>query len=210
MNRKKLDQLIEADYDFDIKIAFLKGWEIFKAVPIYSVAYTLLILSIQFLFVIYAPDFVFVFSIFLAGPLFAGYYLVANRISQREEVIYPDFFKGFFYYIPVILVWLVGQLLTIFGLLLLVIPGIYLIIGYMFAILMSIFAGLDFWNSLEYSRKLIHRKWWKFLLFGLLIALLNILGAFAFVFGLVVTIPVTYYSIYYVFEKITKRALMEE
>ncbi|MFC4874488.1 hypothetical protein [Negadavirga shengliensis] len=210
MYRKKLDRLIEAEYDFDIKTGFLRGWEIFKAVPIYSVAYTLLILSIQFLFVIYAPDFVFVFSVFLAGPMFAGFYLVANKVSQHEEVIYPDYFKGFAYYIPIILVWVVGQLLTVVGILLLVIPGIYLIIGYMFAILMNLFGGLDFWNSLEYSRKLIHKRWWKFLVFGLLIALLNIIGAFIFVFGLAVTIPVTYYAIYSVFEKITKKTLLGE
>lgn len=210
MEKKQFDLLMEEDYDFDIKIAFMKGWESFKKAPVYSISYTLLILSVQLMFAMYAEDFLFIFSLFLAGPMFAGFYLVANKISQNEEVIYPDYFKGFEYYIPVVMVWLVGKILTVLGLIVLVIPGIYLMVGYMFAILISIFSGLDFWNSLEYSRKIIHKKWTKFFLFGLFIALLNLAGAFLFVFGLVVTIPVTYYAIYHVFEDLTKNIIRED
>ena len=210
MEKKQLDLLIEGDCDFDIKIAFIKGWETFKKSPVYSISYTLLILSVQLMFVLYAEDFLFIFSLFLAGPMFAGFYLVANKISQHQQVIYPDYFKGFGYYIPVVLVWLVGQILTVLGLIALIVPGIYLMVGYTFAVLISIFSGFDFWNSLEYSRKIVHKRWPKFFLFGLLIALLNLAGAFLFVFGLVVTIPVTYYTIYHVFEDLTKNIIKED
>ncbi|MEX2513126.1 MAG: hypothetical protein WD398_09480 [Cyclobacteriaceae bacterium] len=210
MNKKDLDILIGEKYEFDIKAVLMKGWETFKVIPFYSMAFTLLILSIQLMFMVYLPDFLFIFSLFLAGPLFAGFYLVANKISQKEEVIYPDFFGGFGYYIPIVLVWLVGQVLTLLGVLALIIPGIYLMIGYMFAVLISIFFGLDFWNSLEYSRKLIHRNWVKFFIFGLVLAVLNIAGALVFVFGLVVTIPVTYYAIYHLFENLTKKIITED
>lgn len=210
MNKNKFDQLLERGYDFDIQQSFQNGLQIFKKAPLFSISYTMLILSLQFLFVIYIPDFLFVFSIFLAGPLFAGFYLVANKISRNEEVVYPDFFKGFHYYIPVILVWIVGQLFTVVGILFLVIPGIYLMIGYMFSLLMAIFGGLDFWNALEYSRKLVHLKWWKFFLFGIVVAIINILGALVFVVGLVFTIPLTYYTIYHIFEEITQEAIGED
>ncbi|MEX0883880.1 MAG: hypothetical protein WDZ72_10445 [Cyclobacteriaceae bacterium] len=210
MNKKDLELLIGEKYEFDIKAVLIKGWETFRVIPFYSMAYTLLILSIQLMFMVYVPDFIFIFSLFLAGPLFAGFYLVANKISQKEEVIYPDFFGGFGYYIPIVLVWLVGQVLTLLGLFALIIPGIYLMIGYMFAVLISVFFGLDFWNSLEYSRKLIHGNWVKFFIFGLVLAVLNIAGALVFVFGLVVTIPVTYYAIYHLFENLTKNIISED
>jgi uncharacterized membrane protein len=158
----------------------------------------------------YAEDYLFIFTIFLAGPLFAGFYLVANKISRNEQVIYPDFFKGFRYYLPVVLVWLVGQVLTVLGLFALILPGVYLMVGYMFAVLISLFSGLDFWESLEFSRKVVHKKWSKFFIFGLVLALMNVLGAFAFGVGLVITIPVTYYAIYHVFEGLNRGLPLEE
>lgn len=93
MDKNHLESIIAKPYDFDIKEAFIHGWETFRKVNVYSILYTLLILSIQFFFMAYASDFLFVFSLFLAGPLFAGFYLVANKISLNEPVVYPDFLK---------------------------------------------------------------------------------------------------------------------
>jgi uncharacterized membrane protein len=210
MKKKDLDLLIAKGYNFDIERSFINGWEMFKINPLYSMGYGTLILSIQFMFALYLNDIAVLFSVFLAGPLYAGFFLVANKISRNEEVVYPDFFRGFQYYIPVMLVWVVGQILALFGILILIIPGIYLIVGYIFAMLMAIFGGLDFWNALEYSRKLIHQKWWKFFLFTLMLIALNLIGALMFFLGLIITIPLTYYIIYCLFEEITQEALMEE
>lgn len=210
MDKNHLESIIAKPYEFDIKETLIQGWETFKKVRVYSILFTLLILSIQFFFMVYARDFLFVFSLFLAGPLFAGFYLVANKVSLNETVSYLDFFKGFGYYIPVILVWIVGQFLTVLGIFALLVPGIYLMVAYMFGVLISIFAGLDFWNSLEYSRKIIHKQWMNFFVFGLILAIGNIAGAFLFGIGLVVTVPVTYYAIYHVFESITQQSTTEE
>ena len=210
MDKKHLDQIVEGSFDFDIKKALIKGWETYNKVTIYSISFTLLILSLQFLFMYYAEDFIFVFSFFLAGPLFAGFYLVANKISLDEKVIYPDFFKGFRYYLPVVLVWIVGQLITVLGIFALILPGIYLMVGYMFGVLISLFSGLDFWQSLEYSRKIVHKKWGKFFAFGLVLGVMNLVGALLMGVGLVITIPVTYYSIYHVFEGLNQGLPIEE
>ncbi len=182
----------------------------FKAYPGYSMGYALFILSVQFLFLIYIPDFILVFAFFLAGPLFAGFFLAANKISLGEELEYPDYFKGFKYYIPLVLVWLVGQVLISIGLVAFVVPGIYLMVSYMFSMLAALFFGLDFWNSLEFSRKLVQRNWLKFFMFGLSLALLNLAGALVFMVGLAVTLPLTYFAIYLVFETISKGVLQEE
>lgn len=209
MDKKHLELLTEGNYEFDIKEAFAKGWQTFQMVSIYSISFTLLILSLQFLFMLYAPDFLFVFSFFLAGPLFAGFYLVANKVSLQEPVKYPDFFKGFGYYIPVVLVWVVGQFVTVLGIFALILPGIYLLVAFMFGVLISIFFGLDFWESLGYSRKIIHKQWLKFFTFGLFLALINIAGALLFGIGLVVSVPVTYYAVYHVFESLTHQVSLE-
>ncbi len=79
----------------------------------------------------------------------------------------------------------------------------------MFGIPFALFSGMDFWTSLEFSRKLITMNWWKF--FGFLIVLigLNILGFLFFFVGLLVTIPVSYFAIYSIFEELTADALAE-
>lgn len=210
MKENKLDRLIEVGYDFDLVNAFRAGWDMFQVKPMYSMAYGMLILSSQIMFAVYLNDIAFLFSVFLAGPLYAGFFLVGNKISRNEEVVYPDFFAGFSYYIPVMLVWVVGQVLAVIGLFFFIVPGVYLMVGYMFAMLMAIFGGMDFWKALEYSRRLIHIKWWKFFLLALSLLTLNLLGALLFIVGLIITLPLTYYIIYCLFEEITQVAFAEE
>ena len=210
MRKEKIEHLISNGYEVDIEKSFKRGWEMFKVYPLYSMAYCALIFSIQFIFAIYLSDVAILFSVFLAGPLYAGFFLVANKISRDEKVIYPDFFGGFQYYTPVMLVWVVGQVVIVFGILFLVLPGIYLLVGYMFALLIAIFGGMDFWRALEYSRKIIHVKWWQFLFLLLLLTVLNTIGALFLLVGLFVTVPLTFYTLYCLFEEIAQDALATE
>lgn len=210
MNQQKLDQLIENGYDFDIREAFENGWVMFKKYPAYAAGFTFFVISVQLFFVLYIPDYALVFGVFLAAPLTAGYFLAANKITQGLFLVYSDFFKGFQYYVPLVLVNLVGQVLTALGLIALIIPGIYLLVAYLFSSLMVLFGGCEFWNALENSRKLIQVKWFKFFLFGILAVLLNFLGAMFFLVGLAITMPVTYFAIYYIFEQVTREVFVEE
>jgi len=181
----------------------------YKKYPLFASGYTFFIISLQMLFVLYLPDYAVLFGVFLAGPLSAGYFLAVNKISQGESLLYPDFFMGFQYYLPLVLVTVVNQLLTAIGLLVLIIPGIYLLVGYLFSSLMVLFGGFEFWFALEYSRKLIQIQWVKFLLFGILAVLLNIVGALLLFVGLAITLPVTYFALYHIFEKITQDVFVE-
>ncbi|GGF42010.1 hypothetical protein [Echinicola rosea] len=134
---------------------------------------------------------------------------MANKLKANEAIAYTDFFQGFSYYIPIILIWLIGQILVSVGLILLIVPGVYLMVGYFLAILLHIFAGLDFWDSLEYSRKVVTKNWWKFFLLVISLIVLNVLGAMIFV-GVFVTIPLSFYVAYCAFETVTEGALAEE
>lgn len=210
MSNKKLDNLIDRGYDFDIREGFENGWLMYKKNWAFASGYTFFVISLYMLFVLYLPDYAALFGVFLAGPLFAGYFLAANRISQGELLLYPDFFKGFEYYIPLVLVTVIGQVLTVIGLFVLIIPGIYLLVAYLFSALMVLFGGFDFWNALEYSRKVIQIQWFKFSLFGVFAILLNVAGAMLFLLGLAITLPVTYFALYYIFESITRDVFVEE
>ena len=206
----KVDRLLTVPVQVDIKASFARAWELYKAHPFFFSLFMLLIVSIQGMVVIYAQAYMIVFSTLLAPPLYAGFYLVANRISRGEEVIYPDFFGGFRFWIPTAVISLLTQVLIAIGLIALIIPGIYLAVGYLFAIQMGIFGGLDPWSAMEWSRKLITRNWWRF--FGLLLVLvvLNVLGLLLAGIGLLFTVPLTFLVLYVVFEEITREVFSEE
>ncbi|PSL06220.1 hypothetical protein [Cecembia rubra] len=209
MSRDKLSQLREQGYDFNIENILQRGFRMFMAQPILSISYTLLIITLQLLFALYLSEVTFLYALFLAPPLFSGFYFVANKISLGERVVYSDFFKGFGVAWAVISIWLIGQILTALGIFALVIPGIYLAVAYSFSVLMSIFGGFDFWTALEESRKLITVKWWKFFAFSLILLAINLIGLFPLGLLLPVSIPVTFYSTYVLFEDLTRDIFSE-
>jgi len=99
---------------------------------------------------------------------------------------------------------LISTILGFLAFLALIIPGIYLVVGWTFAIPFIIFGGMEFWDAMEYSRKLITKKWWNILGLLLLLFLINLAGAMVFLVGLLFTVPITYCAIYAAFEDIIK------
>ncbi len=220
MTHPKLEKLLSTEIDFDIKASFAKAWELYKSQALLHLTFMILLFSIQGLFVMYMLQYVTLYSIFLAPPLYTGFFLVANKSSHGQSVRYMDFFGGFGYWFLMLSIWLVAQILIVIGLFALVIPGIYLAVSYMFSALFGIFGGFDFWTSLEYSRKLVTRNWWKFFQFFLILVVMNLIGA-AFVFinpvavilfivAICISLPMTFLVIYVVFEELTKEALSSD
>jgi hypothetical protein len=206
----KVNRLLTVPVQVDIKTSFARAWELYKAHPFFFSLFMLLIISIQGMVVIYVQAYMIVYSTLLAPPFYAGFYLVANKISRGEEVIYPDFFGGFRFWIPTAVISLLTQVLIAIGLIALIIPGIYLAVGYLFAIQMGIFGGLDPWSAMEWSRKLITRNWWRFLGLLLILVVLNALGLLLAGIGLLFTVPLTFLVLYVVFEEITREVFSEE
>jgi uncharacterized membrane protein len=203
MDQIKLQRIIDSGVDFNISIIIDKAWEMFKARALFHIGFAFLISTIQLAFTLYLEDFVFIYSIFLAPPLVAGFYLVANRMSQGEYVDFQNFFDGFKYMLPLIVVNLITAIFILCGIILFILPGIYLGVGYLFSLLFVLFGGFDFWTAMEISRKLVHTNWWKFFGFVLILLLINIGGFLCLVVGLLVTIPLTYLSVYVLFEELT-------
>jgi len=209
MDRRKLEEIIAGGVDFQIQEILEKAWVLFKAPVAFHIGFMFVIGSIQAAFTIYLEEYLSIFTILLAPALVAGFYLVANRISQEEYVDFQNYFDGFKYWLLVVTINLVSGILTVLGIIALIIPGVYLGVGYVFAILFGVFGGFDFWTSMEYSRRLVHTNWWKFFGFLLVLVLVNIAGLLALLIGLLVTVPVTYLAIYVLFEDLTKEAIEE-
>jgi hypothetical protein len=190
------DALIHA-YDFSIGDAIGEGFELFKSRIGEFVLYTILMLIITSI----ATAIPFALLL-VAGPMAAGYYLFAHKIKTRQALEFGDFFKGFDHLGQLILYTLIAGILVFFGTLLLFIPGLYLAVGYTFAVFLIVFYKLEFWGAMELSRKIVTKRWWKFLGFLLVIALINIGGALAFGIGILFTIPISYCASYALFDQI--------
>ncbi|MFN3760252.1 MAG: hypothetical protein ACK4SF_13665 [Algoriphagus aquaeductus] len=210
MEAERLNKLLTVSIDFDIKESFVKAWELFKSQALLHVMYMLLILSIQGLVVIYVQEYMIIYSAFLAPALYSGFFLVANKISRGEPVIYPDYFGGFRFWLPLVGISLLSQVLVALGLFALVIPGVYLAVGYLFAMLMGIFGGLDVWSAMEWSRKLITRNWWQFFALLMILIAMNLLGLLLAGIGLLVSFPMTFLVLYVIFEDLTQEVFSEE
>ncbi len=77
------------------------------------------------------------------------------------------------------------------GFVLLIIPGLYLVVGYIFTTWLIVDRGLDFWQAMELSRKTVHKHLFEVFGFFLVLCLINLGGLLLLGLGLLVTVPWT-------------------
>lgn len=195
-------ELSNRDYEVKISQYFSRGWEIFKDYAWGFILFTLLYFAIVGLLSFFLPSPLGarpgdgeafsggnIVANILSPILGVGYYCVALQIARCRPKSFSDFFGGFNKFVPVFLTALVSGLLIGLGLVLLVLPGIYLAVSYMFAQLFVVDKSLGFWSAMETSRRLITKKWFSFLGLGLLMFLLILAGLLFFGVGVLVTFP---------------------
>ncbi len=81
------------------------------------------------------------------------------------------------------------------GFILLVLPGIYLAVSYIFAELLIVDKNLTAWEALETSRKRVTKNWFVYFAFLLILLFINIIGLIPLGLGLFVTVPVSIMAI---------------
>lgn len=167
-----------------------KGWGLFKQYPGGFVGFCLLFFAIQGILSC-IPWIGGLTSFAISTPLWMGGFIVSAKLLQGRTPQFQDFFWGFNFFLPLLLVTLVGGTLTAIGLLLLIIPGVYLMVGYLFASALVVDRGLDFWPALELSRRTLNPRWFSIFGFLLLLMLINLGGALMLGLGLLITIPLT-------------------
>jgi hypothetical protein len=167
------------------------GWGLFMQYPGGFVGFCLLNLVIQLVcrsIPVLGP----VVSLAVTTPLLVGNFMVSAKLLQGQPPEFRDFFKGFQYYVPLLLLSLIAGLFIGIGTILLIIPGIYLAVAYMFASYLVVDRRMDFWPAMELSRLTVNPRWFGYFALLLLVALLNLAGAIALGVGLLVTIPLSF------------------
>jgi uncharacterized membrane protein len=174
--------------------AYLKtGWEIFKQYPVGFIAFSLVYL-VALTVISYPRGIGWLAAAAIHEPLIAGYIIVAAKLMQGRNPNFSDFFGGFQFrfFLPLVLLGLVSRVLITIGLFLLIIPGLYLAVSYIFAALLVVDRRLDFWAAMEESRRRVTPRWFSFFVLVLLLVLVNIAGILALGVGLLVSIPISW------------------
>ena len=125
----------------------------------------------------------------LAYPFMAGINMVGIRRAAGQPISFNEIFNHFGRTVPLIITAVVMMLLIYLGMLLLLLPGIYLAVAYLLAIPLVVERGLSPWQALEASRKAISQHWFKVFGLFLLLGVIVILSAIPLGIGLVWSIP---------------------
>ncbi|WP_076790644.1 hypothetical protein [Chlorobium sp. KB01] len=184
------DRQINEGYEVTASEYIRKGWEMFRLNIGEFVGFTLVVFVISALSSMSNGGGSIIFSS-LTAPLCAGFGIAVFKRMSGQEIQFSDFFLGFKYLLPLFLAGLAMGLLVAVGLVLLILPGIYLAVGYTFTMFLIVDYRMEFWQAMETSRKIVTRQWWAIFGFACLLALLNFGGALALGVGLLVTIPVS-------------------
>lgn len=197
---------------FSISESLRFGWHTLKAhsALVFKVVLTLLALQVAYAIVTKvlagtALGFVAAMVLIIAEVVFGiGATLITLKLAKGERTTYNDIVP------PARLAWwyvcasVLAGLIVVFGLILIIIPGIYFILRYFF-VKLAVLDGAGITESLRKSAELTHGVKWHLLGFLIVIVLLNILGAILLLVGLLVTIPVTMLAYAHIYTKLLNR-----
>ena len=127
----------------------------------------------------------------VGGPLITGMFIAIRRRMLEGRSDLMDVFQGFNRFIDALLLGLLVALFGLVGLAFCIIP--FFIVGafYLFPFLFMIDRDLGFWEAMEASRKTAGRELAGYVVFFLLLCLMNLIGLMLAGIGLLVTIPIS-------------------
>ena len=129
-------------------------------------------------------------------PLMVGIIMLAINYSRGEKIEFKSVFNYYHLMGKLALAGILIYVMTIIGFIVLVLPGIYLSIAYVFTLPLIADKGMDVWAAMELSRKTVTKHWFK--VFGLLflLSLFFLAGVITFGIGLIWAIPLMFLTLY--------------
>lgn len=130
-----------------------------------------------------------------------GYMIISLKVSRGEAVSIKDIIPPGKIGFNVFLVSILAGIIVVAGLILLIIPGIYLALRFMMTSY-AVVDGAGIKESFSRSTHLTDGHKWQLLGFCIVLCLVNILGAIPFGLGLLVTTPITAVAAAHVYNKL--------
>ncbi len=114
-------------------------------------------------FMMFLPIIGGILHLLLGGVVMGGLYLACLRRMRGEPVGVGGVFDGFKHgFAQLMLAGALSKLLAQLGCLFFLLPGIYLMVAWFFALPLVADRRLEFWSAMELSRKIVTRVWLEF------------------------------------------------
>jgi hypothetical protein len=154
----------------------------------------------------YVPRIGWLLGMLVNSILLGGLYLVNIRSIRGERVSAQETLAGLRpALVPLLVAGLISGGLTSLGLLLFILPGVYLAVGYMFALPLVVDKRMEVWTALEVSRRVVHHQWWTAFALTIVATLIVLAGFLAFVVGVVIAAPVATAALMYAYDDLFGR-----
>lgn len=121
-------------------------------------------------------------------PIWVGVEILGIRRSADVPIQLGSIMNYFSYAFRLLFTYLLMAVMIFIGLFLLVLPGIYLSVAYLFALPLVVEKGLSPWEAMEVSRKVITKRWFRMFFFSILIWIIVSIS-FALIIGWIWAIP---------------------
>lgn len=189
------EQVKEASsgYRLSIESTLQVGFNLFRKAPSEFIVFSVLAV------IIFSNP---ISGLLLGGPVMGSYFHMARLASKGQQIEIPDFFRGFDKSGALISLSLFIFLAVFLGLLLLIIPGIYLAVCYVFSHLFVWFYDKSPTEAMRLSRKCVSGNFGQILLLFLILAGINLLGLLALGVGILLTMPFSFCVVYAAFDDI--------
>jgi len=127
----------------------------------------------------------------IMAPMSLGLFMIGLKFSVGAKIEVNELFKHFDKIVPIFIAYILLYLLIAVGLVLLIIPGIYLMVALSMGISLVVEKRMAPWEALMTSRKAITHKWFAMLGFVLLTLVVIIVAAIPLGIGLIWAVPLS-------------------
>jgi uncharacterized membrane protein len=180
-------------YKLSLENVLQVGFNLFRKAPAEFIVF-----SILGIFVFSNP----VSALLLGGPVTASYFHMAHQVSRGRRIESSDYFKGFEKFGELLKLNLLIFVVVMLGLAMLIAPGIYFAVSYVFAHFFVWFFDMKPTEAIRLSRKTVSGNFGQIFLLYLVMAGINLLGVLALGIGILVTMPFSFCVAYAAFDDI--------
>jgi len=133
-------------------------------------------------------------SAWVSVPIMTGITMLGIDRAREKEILVPSIFNYYSFSLTILLAYMLMSLFLTIGFLLLIIPGVYLSVSYIYTYPLIVDKGLGVMEAMELSRKTITRRWFKVFFLLLTNTILLVISAIPFGIGLIWSLPTMYIS----------------
>lgn len=128
----------------------------------------------------------------VSGAIGVGVFIIAIEFARGNSPKATSVFDTMGGIVSISLCSILMMILIVIGLVLLILPGIYLAVSYMFALPLVYDKKLGVWDALETSRKTVTANWFSYFFLFLLMSIIMVISAIPLFIGLIWTVPMSY------------------